>query len=272
MVVVLPQLTVRILNDPVGTDRKLIMKKYPQEKPPSFCDDEMESSSNSNNGFEGVLQHIREDQTKEPQSHFLLRPTKKSVQFVPHATVYPIRHVNDYEPDEVERIWYNDQEWKEMKLDYHAVVALVADKTITEECGAFRGLEYQTPLGHRLRKRNRSRAIAAVLEEQKVQCHYHQHDHEAVATVYSEYSEPSAEAARRMGMEDEEQAKHVYLEAGSAQALKELHHPKPIIQIPVPVEQKTCLDRLPTSPSPPPPSSTRRIRQAPTIFPSRWRA
>lgn len=202
-------------------------------------------------GFEQVLQQLRREKTNGSHHRRSLRPVKKSVKFVPHATIYPVRHLKDYYKEDINRMWYSEQEWKQIKYDLYADVALLSDKSIvsaTEICDNLRGLESRTPQGHQRRKRDRAWALAAVLEEQEIQWNHGHNDPNALAAVYHEYSQAGADAARTLGLEDELQAKLAYID--DADALLDLYRQNP---------KQSCVTRKATKDCTPPTMSTTRM-------------
>jgi hypothetical protein len=169
-----------------------------------------------------VLLQLRREQ-QEQQRLRGIQPKKKSVRFASDVKVYPIRHLNDFTNDEMKKMWYNEQEWNNIKQDCFAITSVVSDKTlllIAQRSGYFRGLESCTLEGFQRRKRNRSRAVASVLEEQDLQRkrNYDRDvDPNAIAAVYNVHSQHCVDAARRMGQEDEKQAKLIYSQGFDAQ-------------------------------------------------------
>mmetsp|Transcript_6503 Transcript_6503/g.11207 ORF Transcript_6503/g.11207 Transcript_6503/m.11207 type:complete len:237 (-) Transcript_6503:80-790(-) len=138
---------------------------------------------------------------------------QKSVSFAPQVKVFPIRHINDFTPYEVETIWYRERELKDIKADCLTTARLVFEqRPLDEDTQCFRGLEYRTPDGHKKRVANKHSALDAVLDEQERQWDSDQDDAQDIADVYSEISRPCATAAHHAGLEDEAQAMLVYHE------------------------------------------------------------
>lgn len=252
--------------DQSSMDVQIISNSNDSEEKEDIAFSEVSAASSSwtpRRGFEQVLNQLRREKTNGSRHRRSLRSMKKSVNFVPHATVYLIRHLNEYTKEEINRMWYSEQEWKHLKQDLYAIVAMLSDKSIEsveERCGAFRGLESRTPQGHQRRKHNRAWAMAAVLEEQETQWNCDHEDPSALAAVYHEFSQPCVDAARTLGLEDELQAKLVYI--ADADTLLDLHHQKPKQSC---VTWKATIDcSLPTM------SATRMSRKT-SPWGARWR-
>ncbi|KAG7352525.1 hypothetical protein IV203_008573 [Nitzschia inconspicua] len=258
MALAVPEMTVHILNDTVGKELRILSPSSPIEKTAACSPRTPECDQ--------VLRHHHQTPSNDDsQPNNCLRRVKKSVRFVPHVTVYPIRHWKNYSRDEIERIWYSDQEWTELKMACHAMVAQVTNKsivTVTESSDEFRGLEFRTPQGHEIRSRNRMRAISAVLDEQDFQWNCGEDDAESIAIEYSKHAHVSMDAAHKMGLEDEYRAKRVYTE--DADALLALHCPQPSTTRPSP----TLLHHKCKILSPPsPPTTTSIAPQSHAVLP-----
>ena len=141
----------------------------------------------------------------------LTSTSSKSVRFVDDVRV---REIPKLSKEEVVDCWMNQQDYKNIKQECITVVrmAMVAAKPIpspTVGVGVIglpvdlRGLESKTPTGIHRRVQNKTGAIQAVLNEQKLQKHRGIKDPDWIASVYKEVTRRCSMEAKIMGMRDE---------------------------------------------------------------------
>jgi len=138
---------------------------------------------------------------------------KRSVSFLPNVLVYHTNHLNEYSKEEIQNSWYSDREIGVIVSDCMAIISWDEDKkSFIPSTHCFRGLEYRTPEGQKMRMSNKLGAMDTVLDEQDIQRQHNENDVDELREIYSEYSEPCHAAAHRIAVEDEKQATIIYRE------------------------------------------------------------
>jgi hypothetical protein len=108
---------------------------------------------------------------------------QKEVQVMGHV---PTR--GEMTPEDFTNIWYNKDDFKEMKKQYIPIVKKLAKKIPLEEGEEGRGLEHKTPRGGKSRQKNRYQAMDAVLDEQERQWELKRKDADYIAQIYRQSS------------------------------------------------------------------------------------
>jgi hypothetical protein len=133
--------------------------------------------------------------TRPSQDHF--------VTFDSDVDVHEIPHLRDISKEEIAATWYNNEDFEEIKRAIVTTLRLmIAKKPIgSDQCS--RGLEFRTPMGAKLRKKNKLEALTAVWNAQVAQWKDNITDDEAIRMVYLEQSLKCREVAIKFGVQDE---------------------------------------------------------------------
>jgi hypothetical protein len=136
---------------------------------------------------------------------------KKTVRFSDSNEVCPVQHLDEYTDDELSAIWYDSDDYGEIKNSYqHTIMLMECSKTFPEGEHTSRGLEYRTQKGAWARYENKRAAYGAVLDEQDNQWSKNKDDHDEIARVYIEHTIKSAKAAYAVALSDARAAREVY--------------------------------------------------------------
>lgn len=149
--------------------------------------------------------------SSEMRTSAKVKPQRKSLRFAEENNeVYEITHLDDIPEEEVAQIWYDAQEYAEIKSAYQLTIFMMeAGETLDSEEHTSRGLEYRTQEGAWARYENKRDAYNAVLDEQDRQWQRDEDDYDEIARIYLEHSAKCAEAAAQRGKEDEKAAMKV---------------------------------------------------------------
>jgi hypothetical protein len=133
---------------------------------------------------------------------------KRSITIVEERNdIFDILHLDDMTDEEVDSIWYDPEEYKEIKVSYQSTVMMMeSGEPLPEEEHTSRGLEYRTQEGAWARHENKRDACNAVLDEQDRQWQDEADDHNMISRIYIEHSQRCAEAAAERGKSDEQEA------------------------------------------------------------------
>jgi hypothetical protein len=176
----------------------------------------MPPRSFSNQSSTSVLQWHDNDSAYESVVEVKARskeslPLTKSVRFSENNEIFLIAHIDEFSEEEVTTIWYDANEYAEMKADYKTTVFMMeCGKSLPEDEHTSRGLEYRTQEGAWARYENKRDAYNAVLDEQDIQWKKDIDDCEALARVYLEHSTKCKEAALVNGRQDAAEAQKLY--------------------------------------------------------------
>jgi hypothetical protein len=132
----------------------------------------------------------------------------KSLQIIEEKNeIFLVDHLDDITDDEVDKIWYNPDEYAEIKSAYQMTVFMMesGEKMDPEEHSS-RGLEYRTQDGAWARYENKRDACNAVLDEQDRQWQAEADDYEELSRTYLEHSTKCGKAAADRGKKDEKEA------------------------------------------------------------------
>jgi len=128
----------------------------------------------------------------------------KSVAFAEQNEVFEITHLDDMPAEDITAIWYDAEEYAEIKQSYQLTIFLMeSDKLVEDDEHTSRGLEYRTQEGAWARYENKRDAYNAVLDEQDRQWKKDLDDWEAISKVYREHSEKCQKAANERAAKDE---------------------------------------------------------------------
>ncbi|KAI2488961.1 hypothetical protein MHU86_26015 [Fragilaria crotonensis] len=143
--------------------------------------------------------------------HALPMPTitpVRRVNFNNQVMVRTIGHVNDLSEAEIRRTWYQKEEYRQIRSSLSVTVRKITsgkyDGDTDSHCA--RGLEFRTPYGAQLRRKNKLDALIAVLDEQDRQMDDNDLDDEALARLYTQFSFARLYEAQRRGELDELEA------------------------------------------------------------------
>jgi len=116
--------------------------------------------------------------------------------------IHPALHRADYTEEERAATWYNMLELKSIKIERRQIVRQMENG---ENVDCSRGLESKTRQGCRMRQRAIIQAISAVLDEQEEQIIRCSSDPEALAQVYSMYTQDSQKLAVERALQDQQE-------------------------------------------------------------------
>jgi hypothetical protein len=140
-------------------------------------------------------------------------PTAKSVRFSTSIDVREVKHWKDLPKEEAEATWYTPVEFEEIKRSLVVTIRLMMTKKPISEDLCTRGLEFRTPAGAKLRKKNKLKALTAVWNEQVAQWKADRTDDEAISFVYQQEVHECRIIARRLALQDQKDAQR-YLAQG----------------------------------------------------------
>ena len=130
----------------------------------------------------------------------------KRVQFSTSIDVREVRHWKDLPKEEVEATWYTPAEFEEIKKSLVITIRLMMTKKPLSEDLCSRGLEFRTPAGAKLRKKNKLKALTAVWNEQVAQWKADRTDEEAISYVYQQEVHECRIIARRLALQDQKES------------------------------------------------------------------
>lgn len=131
-------------------------------------------------------------------------PLVKSVSFGEHNEVFEIWHINDFPESMIADIWYDGEEYAEIKGSYQSTIFMMeAGHKLDEIEDTSRGLEYRTQEGAWARYENKRDAYNLVLDEQDRQWKFDKDDWDAISGKYVEVSAKCIKAANERGLQDE---------------------------------------------------------------------
>jgi len=139
-------------------------------------------------------------------------PLTKSVRFSEDAhELFLIPHLDEFTEEEMISIWYEPNDYSNMKNEYKDTVFLIeCGKGLDEVEHTARGLEYRTQEGAWARYENKRDAYNAVLDEQDAQWKGDYDDDEALRRVYLEHSAKCAVNANRLAIADAREAERIF--------------------------------------------------------------
>ena len=117
--------------------------------------------------------------------------TKKCVTFHEKIRARDVLHINDYSEEETQATWLNAADRQRIRREIrYTVQTMNLGCSFDESEYSRRGLEYGTSERIRIRRRNRSEAVKAVLNEQYKQKRRHFVDEHEIAKVYKVCATP----------------------------------------------------------------------------------
>jgi hypothetical protein len=131
---------------------------------------------------------------------------QKTVTFVPVIRYKTVVHISEYSDEELDAAFYNDDELENIREESIETIEMIVSKVqLPEDHLCARGLEYKTPAGTDFRRKNKFRALQAVLQEQKVQVELGILNPEAIAESYMQSSDKCKRIAQLLAARDEEE-------------------------------------------------------------------
>ena len=126
--------------------------------------------------------------------------------------VRTIKHVNDISDSEIRKIWYQKEEYRHIKSNLSATVRNITSGKYNGDTDSHcaRGLEFRTPYGSQLRRKNKLNALVAVLDEQDRQIDMDCVCDEALSRAYIDFSNARLLEAQRRGELDELEARRIH--------------------------------------------------------------
>lgn len=136
---------------------------------------------------------------------FSTRSTRRSVTFEQNVDVREVPHLKELPKEDVLETWYTPEDFDGIKKSIVNTLRLMVAKKPVGSDHCTRGLEFRTPEGAKLRKKNKLDALTAVWNEQVAQWKDNKTDEDAISRVYREQTLKCLEVARRFGMSDEKE-------------------------------------------------------------------
>lgn len=128
---------------------------------------------------------------------------RRSVTFAKAVAVLEVQHLKDTTDAEIAATWYDTSECEAIKKGMVTTIRLMMAKKLIGSDQCTRGLEFRTPAGAKLRKKNKLESLTAVWNEQVSQWKTGTSDAEAISRVYMETSKHCGENAQKAGAYDE---------------------------------------------------------------------
>ena len=139
--------------------------------------------------------------------------TRREVSFYPLVNVKHVRSHVDFTDEEWEASWLDFEDIRRMRRNAISDAKRAASSTAVKEAETSnRGLENKTVQGNQIKRQIRLNAYAAVFLEIELQEEENVVDEDAIASVYSFYSEPCADRAQIIGERDEIEAMKIHKE------------------------------------------------------------
>jgi hypothetical protein len=137
--------------------------------------------------------------------------TAKSVCFASHVEIFFVERIDDFTPDEIAAVWYDNNDFERMKQEIKIMVNFMEIGTqLPANKESTRGLEHRTRVGAWTKFHNKKKAYCAVLDEQDNQWKNGMNDCDAIAQVYMEHSASCIEEALQIGQQDAVAAQKVH--------------------------------------------------------------
>lgn len=132
----------------------------------------------------------------------------RRVNFNGQVMVRTIGHVNDLSESEIRRTWYHKEEYRQIRSSLSVTVRKITSGRYEGDTDSHcaRGLEFRTPYGAQLRRKNKLDALIAVLDEQDRQMDDNDLNDDALAQLYMQFSHARLHEAQRRGELDELEA------------------------------------------------------------------
>lgn len=130
---------------------------------------------------------------------------KKSIRLrMEQNEVFPIPHIDDFDEEVIQAIWYQQDEYATMKVGFVATIKkMMRGEHIPENNeSTIRGLEFRTRKGALRRQHNKLTAITAVLDEQDRQFSEGIFDEDTLSETYLAHSTHCRDSAHAIGKKD----------------------------------------------------------------------
>jgi hypothetical protein len=134
------------------------------------------------------------------------RSARRSVTFEHNVDVREVPHLKDLPKEDLIETWYTSEDFDRIKKSLVITLRLMVAKKPIGNDQCTRGLEFRTPHGAKLRKKNKLDALTAVWNEQVAQWKDNKTDEDAISRVYREQTLNCLQAARKFGLSDEKVA------------------------------------------------------------------
>ena len=135
---------------------------------------------------------------------------RRGIRFAPNNEVFDIPHLNDMTDEDVINIWYQAEDYNDIKASYQLVIVKMESGEFREDCHqTCRGLEYRTQEGAWARYENKRDAYNAVLDEQDRQWKVDKDDHDKISSIYLQHSQKCADAAVVRAALDAKEAREI---------------------------------------------------------------
>jgi hypothetical protein len=135
-----------------------------------------------------------------------IKETRRSVTFEHNVDVREIPHLKDLPKKDLLETWYTSEDFDRIKKSLVNTLRLMVAKKPVGSDQCIRGLEFRTPQGVKLRKKNKLDALTAVWNEQVAQWKDNKTDEDAIRRVYREQTLKCLQVAIKFGMSDEREA------------------------------------------------------------------
>ncbi len=136
--------------------------------------------------------------------------SEKHVRFCTSIDVREVRHWKDLPIEETEATWYTAAEFEGIKKSLVLTIRLMMAKKPLDQDQCTRGLEFRTPAGAKLRKKNKLKALTAVWNEQVAQWKEDRTDDDAISNVYQHEVHECRIIARRLALQDQKEVQRYF--------------------------------------------------------------
>lgn len=138
-------------------------------------------------------------------------PTVKSVCFASHVEIFFVERIDDFTPDEIAAVWYDNSDFERIKQEIKTMVNFMEIGTqLPSNKESTRGLEHRTRVGAWSKFQHKKTAYSAVLDEQDNQWKNGINDCDTIAQIYMEHSASCLEEALEIGRHDAVEAQKVH--------------------------------------------------------------
>ena len=156
---------------------------------------------------------------------------KRRISFSQNVSVQEVQSHHAMPEEEKIATWYGPQEFESIKRSIVDTLRLMmSNKAMNSDEYTTRGLEFRTPAGAKIRKRNKIEALTVVWQTQVQQWQDDMTDEEAICLVYQKVSSQCRDYARKVGKNDERIANMI------AQEDKQLEENTSACEVALPVD------------------------------------
>lgn len=129
--------------------------------------------------------------------------TSRSVSFSHEGEIYNIPTINEYTETERKMMWFESYEYAQIKINNKILVKMMkAGRYPEDHQYCYRGLEFKTVEGHRLRRNAKTTAAMAIFSEQERQYDNGVRNMEEIRVVYEEISRQCHGRAHKIALKD----------------------------------------------------------------------